>query len=339
MEKILTIKDVAKKANVSISTVSRVLNNKTRVDIKTREKILRIIKEMNYEPNNIARSLSRKKTNTIGVIVEDIVNPFFSEVAKGIEETLHKKGYTMILTNSNYNPDEELELTKMLLRYKVDGIIITPVDENSKSIELLKARETPFIVMNCISKRNEFSWISSDNLKGGYIATKYLLELGHKKIMHIKGINIQASFERYEGFKNAIREKGLKLANQIVIGPAKTHKDAHDEMKKFIEKNGLKFFPTAIFAINDDVAIGALDILNEYGIKVPDDISIIGYDDIKIASYYPISLTTIKQPKYKMGEIAAKQLLIKIEKEEIDIINHFLTEPKLIIRNSCKELI
>jgi len=335
-EKIPTIRDIAKKSGVSISTISRVINNKSRVSERTRKRVLDVVKEFNYEPNNIARSLAKKKTNTIGVILEDILNPFFSEIAKGITETLKEKNYTMFLTDSNFEEEVELELTKTLLRNKVDGIIIALMNDKAKSLDLLKKRNIPFFSINCRAVRKKFDWVATDNFKGGYIATKYLLDLGHQKIMHIKGSDDQPSHDKYRGFRKAILDSNLKLSDQIIIsGKARTSKDGKELIKKYIGKNGLHSLPSAIFAVNDDTALGILEILLKEGLKVPEDISIIGYDDIYIADY--IGLTTIRQEKYRMGEIAASELLKKLENNEKDIIKQLSIEPKLIIRRSCAE--
>ena len=336
MKKIPTIRDVAKKVGVSISTVSRVMNDSPRISDDTKKKVLKIIKEMNYEPNYIARGLSKKKTDTVGVILEDIENPFFSEIAKGIEMTLQKSNYSMLLTNSNFEEEKEIRFVKLLLRYKVDGIIIAPLNRKSKSISLVKESDIPYFVLNCSSNKKDFNWISTDNLTGGYRATKYLLDLGHLKIMLIKGTDDQPSQDKYRGFCKAIREKKLSLSDQIVVKEkAKNYGDGKRIMKKFLKTHKLKNLPTAIFAINDDVAAGVMDSLSKGGIRVPEDISIIGYDDVKFADYF--SLTTIRQEKYKMGKMAAFEIILNIENEERDTIKQLLIEPKLIIRESCRK--
>jgi LacI family transcriptional regulator len=333
---IVTIKDVAEMAEVSISTVSRVINKTAKISPKTTARVMEVIKELNYEPNNIARSLSKKKTNTIGVILEDIENPFFGKIAKGIEETLKKKNYSMFLTNTNFEEDAELRLTKLLLSNRVDGIIIAPVNEDSKSLEILGKRGIPFFLVNCRAINKKINWVSTDNIKGGYLATKHLLDLGHKRIMHIKGADDQPSKEKYKGFKNAILEKKLKVSDQVVIdSKAKTSKDGKKIIEHYIRQKGIEAIPRAIFTANDDVALGVLQIFSDKGIKVPEDISIVGYDNMNIASI--ISLTTIQQEKYKMGQVAASELLSEIESGEQYITRQLLIEPRLIIRKSSSQ--
>ncbi|MBN2323967.1 MAG: LacI family DNA-binding transcriptional regulator [Spirochaetes bacterium] len=333
-----TIEDVAKSAGVSKSTVSRVLNSSAKISEQTIKRVLEAVQELNYEPNNIARSLSKKKTHTIGVVVEDILNTFFTEVVGGIETTLKKAGYSMFLTNTAYDYEDEIKLTRMLMRNKVDGVLITPVKSDSEALSLLKERKVPFFVINCRCDHQDIDWIVSDNIQGGYIATKYLIELGHRKLMHLRGVNIQSTNDRLEGFRKAVLESGLKLSDMQVIGNAKFIQDGYDVMKKYIKKQSAGSFPTAIFAVNDVVAIGAIAALNEHGIGVPEDVSIIGYDDISIASLVRVPLTTVLQTKFKMGEIAAAQLIDKIERKEKRITRQFLIRPELVIRKSCKRL-
>jgi LacI family transcriptional regulator len=332
--KVPTIKDIAKIAGTSASTISRVINKNPRISSKTTEKVLKIIKQLNYQPNNIARSLSRKKTNTIGVILEKIENPFFAEIAMGIEETLKKNKYSMFLTNTNFEEEVELKLTNLLLANKVDGIIIAPISESSKSLEVLKRRGVPFFSVNCRALTEKFNWVTTDNIRGGYIATEYLLDLGHKKIMFLKGADDQPSKDRFEGFKRAIIKRNLRISNQIIINAkVGTSKDARELIENFIKQKGIKAIPSAIFAVNDDVAFGVLQTFSNKGINVPEDVSLIGYDDINIASY--LSLTTIRQEKYKMGVIAATELIKEVESEENSVTKQLLIEPKLIVRKSC----
>jgi LacI family transcriptional regulator len=333
-----TIEDVAIKACVSKSTVSRVLNNSAKISEQTVRRVLDAVQQLNYEPNNIARSLSKKKTHTIGVVLEDLLNTFFTEVVGGIETTLKKAGYSMFLTNTAYDYENEVKLTRMLMRNKVDGILITPVRQDSEAIALLKERKVPFFVINCKCDHQDIDWIVSDNIQGGYIATKYLIDLGHRKLMHLRGVNIQSTNDRFEGFRKAVLENGLKLSDMRVIGNAKFIQDGYDVMKKFIRKQNTGSFPTAVFAVNDVVAIGAIEALNEYGIRVPEDVSVIGYDDISIASLVRVPLTTVLQTKFKMGEIAAAQLIDKIERKEKRITRQFLVRPELVIRKSCQRL-
>lgn len=335
MNRIPTLGDVAKLAGVSKSTVSRVLNDSPKISEVTKRRVLKIAKNLRYEPNIIARSLSMKKTNTIGVILEDILNPFFSEVAKGIETALKRADYWMLLTSSDFDYESEVKLTRMLIRYRVDGVLITPVRVDSESISMLKERSIPFFIMNSSIQNKDISWIESDNLRGAYIATSYLLELGHRRFMCIRDMSVEGGRKRYEGFRKAIEERGLSISNQIVLGNAHSIIEGYELLEKFISENGKTALPSAIVAVNDAVAIGCMESLFKNGVRVPRDVSIIGYDDINIAALTRVPLTTIYQLKFRMGEIAATQLIKMVQGQDEEVASQWLIEPELIIRDSC----
>ena len=330
------MEDVALKAGVSKSTVSRVLNDSAKISEKTRVRVLNAAGELHYEPNIIARSLSKNKTFTIGVILEDILNPFFSAVAKGIETALKVSGYSMILTSSDFDHENEIKLTRMLIQYKVDGILLTPVNHDGETVSLLKERGIPFFIMNSRSKDNEVSWIDSDNYQGGLMATRHLIELGHSRFLCLRHMAIDGSRLRFEGFKAAVAEAGLKLSDQIILGDAHSRRDGYELICRFIDENGRGLIPSAVIAVNDTVAIGVIEALLNRGLQIPEHVSVIGYDDINISGLIRVPLTTIHQPKFRMGEIAASQLVDKIERGERGVARQFLIQPKLVERNSCQ---
>jgi LacI family transcriptional regulator len=333
-----TMEQVAKVAGVSKATVSRVLNDSPRISEKTRARVLEVVRALDYEPNYIARSLSKQKTHSIGVVLEDIVNPFYTQVAKGIETVLRSGGYTMLLTSSGYVYEEELELTRTLLRYKADGILITPVQADSLAVNILRSRGVPFFIMNAKSDDPEVNWIDSDNRLGGYLATRHLLGLGHRRFLNLYSNRLQGSRDRLEGFKQAIAEKGLSLAEQVLLGDAAFREDGYRLIERFVRERGTAALPTAIVAVNDASAIGAMECLFEHGVRIPQEVSIIGYDDIYFASLTRVPLTTIHQSKFRMGEIAARGLLEMIKRGGPPAEgHHFLIHPKLVVRESCQE--
>jgi LacI family transcriptional regulator len=333
-----TLENVAERAGVSKSTVSRVLNSSAKISSETRERVLDAVRELGYEPNNIARSLIKRKTYTVGVVLEDILNPFFAEVAKGIESALKETSYSMILTSSDYGEENELELTRKLLRYRVDGVLITPMEPDSGAISLLRKRGIPFFVMNASSVERDVSWIESDNLEGGYLATKYLIGLGHRRLLCLRSMKLMGSRKRFDGFLRAVREAGLPMENHLVRGDVDSTKGSHVLMNAIVGEVGPGRLPTGIVAVNDAVAIGAMESLLERGVRIPEDVSIIGYDDINFAGLLRVPLTTIHQPKFKMGELAARQLVDGIERGGGGEGRQFLVEPSLVIRKSCRRL-
>ena len=338
MDKIPTLGDVAEKARVSKSTVSRVLNRSAKISSGTRERVLDAVRELGYEPNIIARSLIKRKTYTIGVVLEDILNPFFAEVAKGIESALKDTNYSMLLTSSDYGEENELELTRKLLRYRVDGVLITPMEPESGAIALLREKGLPFFIMNASSGEKDVSWIESDNLEGGYLAAKYLIGLGHRRLLCLRSMKLMGTRNRFDGFVRAVREAGLSMDGHLVRGDVDSTKDSHALMNTIIDEIGPKNLPTGLVAVNDAVAIGAMESLFAHDVRIPEDVSIIGYDDINFAGLVRVPLTTIHQPKFKMGELAARQLIDQIESGKEGVARQFLVEPSLVVRKSCAEV-
>jgi LacI family transcriptional regulator len=275
---------------------------------------------------------------TVGVLVEDIVNSFFTEVAKGVETVVKKAGYTMLLTSSDYDADEEYRLTRTLVQKKVDGILITPIQENSKAIEFLKSQNVPFFVMNNKSDDPDVSWVDTENVEGGYIGAKYLLELGHRRIMYFGSRKIRGTRERFEGFKKALKEAGIPLADQLIIQDVNTQREGQQRMDRFLEEEGVEALPSAIMTVNDAIAIGVMESLLKNGVSIPERVSIIGFDDINIAGLVTVPLTTVHQPKFSMGEIASYVLINAIEGQARTRAQQFLLKPHLVIRESCRKV-
>jgi LacI family transcriptional regulator len=332
-----TLSDVARVAGVSTSTVSRALNDSPRLPEQTKSRIRAVVAKLKYEPNYIARSLIKQRTHTIGVVLEDILNPFFTEVAKGIETALKKHGYTMLLTSSGFVSEDEEELTRTLLRNRVDGVLITPVDSDSRSIRMLQDRRVPFFIMNGKSTNPEISWVDSDNLEGGRLATEYLLNLGHRCFLYLRSKKLQGSRDRFEGFRLAIKSRGLRMQDQVILGGAESRRDGHELVAGFLREKKTDVLPSALMAVNDAVAVGAMECLLERRVRIPQDMSLIGYDDIYLASLLRVPLTTVHQSKFKMGEMAATGLIERINRGTAGEASHILIRPRLILRDSCTE--
>lgn len=337
MKRAATIDDIARETGVSKSTVSRALGGSTRISAPTRRRIAVAARRLNYEPNYLARSLSRRRTLSIGVILEDIMNPFFTEVAKGIETALAAGGYSMLLTSSGYVPEAELELTRTLLRHKVDGMLITPVSMCSAAVRLLRKRNVPFFIMNEKSEGGEDNWIDSDNRAGGYLAAEHLLKLGHRRFLVLRNMFLHGTRDRFEGIQKALDDRRVPLADRCVLDGATSQEGGRLLVDAFIAERGTGGLPTAVLAVNDLVAIGVLESLLAHGVRVPDEVSLIGYDDIYIAGVLRVPLTTIHQAKYRMGQVAATGLLQMLDGRQKHGEQQFLIKPRLVIRQSCKE--
>lgn len=332
-----TIRDIAQATGLSITTVSLVLNNKgNRISIEHRQLIKEIAKKLNYRPNRLAVGLLKKKTNTIGLIIPDISNSFFSEMTKGIEDTGRQAGYNLILCNSNDQQDLEIEYINTLVDNGVDGMIITMSaesygDKAEKSFAALWEAGTPSVIVDCFSNVKDFSTVTVDNIKGSYLAVEYLFALGHRRIACISGpIGPKTNDDRLTGYVNGLKKHNISYDEHLVFEGDFRFQSGYDAISKL-----LPYHPTAILCLNDMMAYGASKALREQGIKIPDKMSVMGFDDIFFSKLMEVPLTTIEQPVYKMGEDAANILIDEISGNKKR--SHILLDPKLKIRNSTKK--
>lgn len=306
-----SIKDVAKQAGVSVATVSRVLNDKGYVSVETRKKVEAAIGELNYRPNEVARSLFKKQSKTIGLILPDIMNPFFPELARAIEDTAAKLGYTVILCNSDEDEEKARRYVDVMLQKYVDGIIIS-----SNTIQEKTIRELHIPVV-CIDREisKDIPTIVVDNKNGARMATRFLQQKGRQKIAHIRGpVDIVNANERCDGYREVVSKEDWFQESYIVNGNYRmdTAIEATLELlQRHPEVDG-------IFAANDTMAIGVIKAVYQHGLKVPDDISVIGFDGIALAKASIPELTTVEQPLYELGQKAAKLLIELIQGQEVD---------------------
>lgn len=324
----VTIKDIAKKANVAVSTVSYVLNNKKNVKPETKERILAAIREFDYHPRSVARSLKTKKTLTIGIVLPDITNLFFTETTRGIEDAANQYGYNVILCNTDKDPKKEMNYLSTLYSKDVDGIVFLGSCFNYQLVE--SKADTPIIFINSKSGDNSFS-ISIDDIKGGYIATKHLLEKRRSEIMFLTGsLSRSAFFKRMMGYIDALASEGRSYNELLVQQCDVSFQGGYDKIYSIFSRNTeIK----SIFAVSDVIALGAIRALTDIGLKVPEDISVVGYDDISISAMFIPSLTTVRQPMYKMGQKAVELLVKRISDSTLKNQN-IIVEPELIIRES-----
>lgn len=332
----VTIKDVAEKANVSIATVSAVINKNKFVSDELKERVNSAIQELNYRPNKIARSLKNKKTYLIGVIVTEITNPFYPIMLKGVEDVANKSKYKLIVSTTEDDPEKEYDLIQSMLDYGVDGIVLATADSrDSRSIHLLEQGEIPCVLINRSPEDYEGNVVRIDSYKVGEIATKYLIDLGHKDIAFIGGDRLN-SWEREKGFKDTLSRYGIKLKNNRIIRTDYEANKAYQDILKLIESDDI---PTAFFAASDVMAFGTIKVLLDKGFKVPQDISVIGSDNIPFSEDFLVPLTTIDAQAYKIGKLGSEILIAMLGKNTNKIQNNTcLIEPSLIIRQSCQEI-
>lgn len=330
----ITIKDIALKANISYPSVSRALSGKPGVSKKTRDKVLKIAKELNYKPNALARGLVQSKTSSIGLIIPDIINPFFPEIAKAIDDEAHRQGYNVFLCNSDWDEEREDGYIRGLSEKRVDGIIIFPASEDSiNDIKLRVSGDTPVVVLGSTSSYEGVLTISIDDVLGASLSTTYLLDKGHKNIAFIGGkIGGSGVTPRLKGFRDAHEKFNVDINEELIIFPGFSFKNGYKAMDELLQ-NEQK--PDAVFAENDVIAMGVIQAIRSNGYRVPEDIAVAGFDDIPMASMYGIELTTVHQPKYELGQLAFRQLLSQIEGDDLSYVSRRISlEPELIIRKT-----
>lgn len=337
MERKPTIKDIARLARVSHTTVSRALNDRPRVSRKTRNRIRAIARKLNYQPNVAARSLKVKRTKTLGLVITTIINPFYPELAQAIEHTTREMGYNIILCSTNYDIDLERKHIDMLRSRGVDGIIFTSTHRHDPNIERLINERFPIILVNRKiydeSVIDRVDYVVVNNVRGGFIAVEHLIRMGHQTIGIISGLpQSSASVERLEGAKRALGEYGIAFDPDLVIQGDFLKASGLQAAKKF---SRFTHRPTAVFAVNDYMALGAIEGFIEEGFHIPSDIGLIGFNDIEIGRMKRIELTTIGQKTYEMGSMAVRTLVEKIEREGHGVVKQIILEPELIVRESC----
>lgn len=321
--------DIAKHLNISVSTVSRVLNGKDRVSDETRKKVLNAIKEFNYQPNEIARSLRNRSSMTIGVIVPDISNEFFALLIKGAEAVAKNNGYLVILCNSDYDEVMEKEYLNMLAQKQVDGIIVATVCKDGKYFERILDSGIPAVfVDNLPQVKRNYNFVTIDNEKASYDLTKHLIGLGYKDIAIITGkLQETSAIERLNGWKKAMNDNGLKVNNDFIgIGDFKIE-SGYRIMKKMLELNKK---PQALLAANNNIAYGAIRAIREKGLRVPEDLYVVCFDATDNTGLMSIKLPSMIQPAEKIGEIALEIIMKRIDNKELVIYDHVILEPQFI---------
>ena len=329
----VTRNDVARLAGVSAATVSYVINNGPRpVSVDTRERVLRVIHDLDYQPNALARNLRMQRTSTLGLILPDIQYPFFSEVTRGIEAVARENGYKLILCHSGYSVERELEYIDTLQMERVAGVIWIPASPDMEPYNKLLSYGMPTVVSDRIVTGHNVVFVAVDNFRGGYIATEHLIQLGHRRIGVITlPIGMSFSQRRLEGYRAALEEYDIPFDGHLLVHGGYCLENGFEAFNQLIQVTPR---PTAIFSFNDIMAIGALRAAHKSGLKVPADISIIGFDNIPQADFITPALTTVNQTKFGVGRRATELLLRLIDGESVDVGNEPLLGVELVIRES-----
>lgn len=331
-----TIKDVAKLAGVSTTTVSHVINKTRFVAPETEKLVLNAIQTLNYSPSAVARSLKVNTTRSIGMIVTTSEAPYFAEIIHAVEERCYRQGYSLFLCNTQNDPDKIKNHLEMLAKKRVDGVLVMCAEYTQDSLDLLaNFTDIPMVVMDWGPSNQNSDIIQDNSFAGGYMATKYLIDNGHTSIGIISGELIKTTAKtRYAGFVKAMEEANLNINPNWIMEGFFEPEDGYECMNKILQQEEL---PTAVFCCNDVMALGAISAIGEKGLKVPDDISIIGYDNIHASRFYSPPLTTIHQSKSRLGAQAVNLLFQRIgdksgQHQVIEI------HPELVVRSSVKKI-
>jgi LacI family transcriptional regulator len=339
----VTIQDVARRAGVSLGTVSAVINEKNTVKPETRKSVLAAVKELNYRPWGGARDVGGRtqRLRTISLLVRELDNPFYTAIALGAMKFASAKGWLVFIASSEGDHSYEELITESFLGKHINGAIIAPVLEGNAEIEhlfRLRRLNFPFVLLENV-KGIQANVVSIDNIRAMKDAVKYLIETGHSQIVHFAGPkHASHTFERIDGFHRAYSESSLVFHNDMVISAGARLDDGYKKCLEFFRNRKRSDFPTAIVCYNDLVALGVISALNELHIRVPDEISVVGNDDISISSQTPVQLTTIRAPLFELGSKAAELLIENIEAHEPLAIQNMKLNAELIVRDSTRAL-
>jgi len=313
----VTIYDVAREAGVSMATVSRVVNNNPNVKPQTRKKVFEAIEKLGYRPNAVARGLASKKTTTVGVVIPDISNSIFAEVARGIEDIANMYHYNIILCNADKKKDKEIRVINTLLEKQVDGLLFMGGVVTDEHIRAFQTSTVPIVLCGTTVDNGEIPSVDIDHEAAAYDAVNMLIEEGHRRIGMISGTlqDPATGYARYNGYRRALENAGIPVREELVRLGNYRYESGAEAMSYFL---GLAERPTAIFAATDEMAIGAIHAIQDHGLKVPDDVSVISIDNIRMASMVRPQLTTVAQPMYDIGAVSMRLLTKLMNKETVE---------------------
>jgi len=330
-----TLQDIANKLKISTSTVSRALSDHPDISKETKEKVKALAEKLNYTPNPIAQSLKKNRTSTIGVLVPEIKHDFFSSAISGIEEVAYHSGYTIIVSQSNESYEREVINTNALMNHRVAGVIVS-ISQQTKTgahFQKLIDRNIPLVFFDRVCEDVEANKVIIDDEKSAYIAVQHLIEKGYKKIAHFAGPkDLSICKKRLSGYKEALFENNLSVKEEYILHGGMHETDGYNSMNVLLKQN---IVPDAIFCVNDPVAIGAYQRIKEAGLKIPQDIGIVGFSNNKITTLVEPQITTVNQPSFEMGKKSAEILIEMIKHpEKINEPRTIIVETNLIVRNS-----
>jgi LacI family transcriptional regulator, galactose operon repressor len=331
-----TIRDVARKARVSVATVSRVLNNPSQVRVSTREKVVKAMEQCHYVYNALAGSLSARKTAMLGVVIPTITNPIFATVTKGIQDYATQSGYSILLGNTDYNEENERHLINLFHEKRIDGVIFNGPWRSAPLILRMKSINLPFVITWQKVKERDVNFVAFDNFRSAYRSIDYLIGLGHRRIAMIAGKSSvsERALVRWQAYRKCLGDHDLAYDPQLVLEKGYSFSEGKEAMTHLLD---LPLPPSAVFCGNDVLAVGAIVGAKERGLKIPEELSVAGFDDMEVSAFYDPPLTTVAVPAYEMGRMAAK-ILIENLRGESQRPQQYVLEAKLIVRGSTAKI-
>lgn len=331
-----SIKDVALKANVSTTTVSHVVNRTRFVSDRVRYEVELAIRELNYVPSAVARSLKSNTTKTIGMLIPNCSNPYFAEIVRSVEDHCFGAGYALILCNTDDDPHRQAAYLQVISEKRIDGTIIISTGEDKDLLRLLNGLSIPTVLLDREIKEVNCDLVETAHLQGALMATEHLIGLGHRRIACLAGPpNLNSSAQRIEGWRTALAKSGLaKEASDLLWHSDFSSQGGFTTMQSILRSPQA---PTAVFVCNDLMCIGALSAAHQAGVRVPQDMSLIGFDDIELARFASPALSTIAQPKHRMGVTAVDMVLERIQGGRVQA-RQVILQPELIVRNSTARI-
>lgn len=327
-----TIRDVAREAGVSASTVSRVLNDSGPVKAATRQRIREVAQRLHFTPDTTARSLSTRRTHTLGVLLPDVYGEFFSEVIRGIDQTAQQHGFHVLISGAHNEP-AEVDAAVRAMRGRVDGLLLMAAELDTDMLTRNLPERVPAVLINANHDASQFETINIDNFGGATAMTAHLVRLGHRELRMISGpAGNRDAAERERGFRAALRDAGIAPAEGWIVSGSFTEASGYRAAEQLL---AAPVRPTAIFAANDSMAVGALSAARRHGLRVPDDVAVGGFDDIPIAEYVNPPLTTVRVAIAKLGSGAAERLVQCIRAHNRHERRHEIQPTELVIRGSC----
>jgi LacI family transcriptional regulator len=333
----ISIREVAAHAGVSVGTVSNVLNRPEVVAESTRDRVLTAIEALGFVRNESARQLRAGRSRMIGLVVLDVANPFFTDVARGVEDEASQSGWAVIMCNSDEQLDRESAYVDLLEQHRVQGILITPVTDEEDRLARLQARGTPVILVDRRSPSGNQCSVAVDDVLGGDLAVSHLLAAGHERIAFVGGpVSLRQVADRREGAWRALSRLGASSDDLILIETSANNVAAGKSAGTQIAATGAVDRPTAVFCANDLIALGVLQEMTQSGIRVPEDVAIVGYDDVDFAAAAAVPLSSVRQPRQQIGQTAAQLLLDEVLGQQTHKHRQVIFQPELEIRRSSQ---